>query len=576
MKEDLKCQFSDKSFLSKNNLKSKSKPSSRDIKQNEIIENNNTNNNIFDNNYFYINLKDTSETNTPNNINKINNHFNNLFSKSSSNLLKNLKEKNKNYNIFNDVSYKYLDDIKEFLIPYSQSLKDISLKEIIESNSFKDAEIQTAGVIDSRIQNLAITIDKVIHVMDISKDDKPPLIKLSIKDIIINLWTHPYSLRWSLINNIHMLKENLFEKGLIYNNEELDFILEILTNDIIDINEYENIYFSRSESIYNLIKIILKFINENIKDSTKEEFYLENKQSLNVEFFDILDKQNSYNNKYCFSFKDFNIKKINKFPRIPINKEEDVYWINTKQIEEREKIIKKEKIIAPSHSTILKIKQEKKANKKNSSVEKIFKISKNNLNSHIKNPINNNKYNNQQNKEKIKSGENYFLKDLNKNSNNKQKTNNSYIKKRDVIYTKDEKFLENLKEMKNEEANKLLHKIKNLFKFISFVFKVCHYKEINFNKDPNSKFVYYEGLSDLLYMHSCTQIYFMHNDGAYDKQVNSCEIVIRDRDVNVYENEDANNNLDKNIHTGSKKYEKMYIWGQLVGWFKQSVNNYKF
>jgi len=473
--------------------------------------------------------------------------------------------------LLHDFSYKNLEDIKEYLIYYSDTIKDISLKDVIESDSFKEAEFQTAGVIDSRIQNLAITIDKVIHVMDISKDDKPPLIKLTLKEIIINLWTHPYSLRWSLINNIQLLKDNLIEKGLIYNFEELNFIMEILLNNIIDIYEYENMYFSKSETIYNIIKIILKFINENIKDTKKEEFYLENKHNLNMDFFEILDKHNSFNNKYSFSFKDFNVKKLNKVTDCYLNKREDTYWINNKSNKGNDDIIKKQKIIKPIIPNIEIKKEEKIILNDKAYMDMIFKISKNNklLKKKIKlRELNlHSKYSNDKNK----NYDNFSNKKFFDVSQNKLKPNYNYIKKKDVIYSNDKKFLDDLDEMDNGECNKLLQKIKNFYKFVSFVFKICHHKEKNFNNYPNCKFVYYEGLSDLLYMHSCTQIYFKHNDGAYDKQVNSCEIVIRDRDVNVYEDEDANNNLDKNIHTGSKKYEKMYIWGQLVGWFKQTV-----
>ena len=154
---------------------------------------------------------------------------------------------------------------------------------------------------------------------------------------------------------------------------------------------------------------------------------------------------------------------------------------------------------------------------------------------------------------------------------NKTKERSNYMKKKDEKFISDKKFMDELDKMTVQETNTLLQNIKDVYKFISFTIKICHRKENTFNKDMNSRLIYYEGLSDMLYLHSCTQIYFKHND-AYGKQVESNEsIFIRDRDVNVYEGDVNNKNLDEKIHTGCKIYDKMYIWGQLVGWFKQTV-----
>lgn len=515
------------------------------------------------NNLFYINLKDSSQTNSPENVEKLND-IENILYKSFQSSNKNQKE-NKNFekNLFKDIEYKHLDDLKEFLIPYAKTLKEIKLKEVIDSYSFKDAEFQTTGVIDCRIQNLAITIDKVIHVMKINKDDKPPLVKLNTKEIIINLWTHPYSLRWSLINNIKILIDNSFSKGLIYNLEELSLILDILNKNYTDMNDFEDLFFkNKNEHIYNLIKINVKFIKENIKDKSKESFYYENKEALNQDFFDVIDKDNSFNNKYSFSFKNFNIKsnkQVDKITQKDLLNEKNAYWVNTKYLTEKEKKIK--------GKTDVKITVPEEIKEPIPKSEKIFNIGKNNKG------IANVEYSIKQNhsilKAKSEDPKAYLCNDSIGANKPKERSNN--IKKIDEKFLNDKKFSDELEKMNPQERNILLQNIKDVLKFISLVIKLCHYREKTINKDENSKLIYYEGLADMLYLHSCTQIYFKHND-AYGKQVESNEsISIRDRDVKTYEDDVNNKHLDEKIHTGCKIYEKMYIWGQLVGWFKQTV-----
>ena len=74
----------------------------------------------------------------------------------------------------------------------------------------------------------------------------------------------------------------------------------------------------------------------------------------------------------------------------------------------------------------------------------------------------------------------------------------------------------------------------------------------------------------MIFLHSSIEIYFKYNE-AYDKPVYSDEIYIRERDVNVAD--EKKNDLDSHICTGKKTYDKMYIWGQLAGWYKQTVKN---
>jgi len=515
-----------------------------------------------DNNSFYISLKDFSQTNSSENIEKLND-INNILLKSISSYKSQKENKNFEKNCFKDVEYKHLDDLKQYLIPFAKSLKEITLKEVTDSYSFKDAEFQTTGVIDCRIQNLAITIDKVINVMRMNKDDKPPLVKLNTKEIIINLWTHSYSLRWSLINNIKILMENSYSKGLVYNFEELFLILDVLNKNYTNINEYEDLFFkNKTENIYNLIKFIIKFINENIKDKSKESFYYENKQALNNDFFNVIDQENSLNNKFSFSFKDFNRisnRQVDKITEKDLLNENNTYWINSKYLSEQ---VKKSKAKAETHFII-----PEEIKETNAKADKIFNIGKNNKN-HVNEVSSSIK---EQHILKSESDNSKAVNIIDLNIPNKPNETISYLKSKEKKFISDNKFLNDLDKMNDQEANILLQNIKDVYKFISLITKICHHKEIAFNKDENSKLIYFEGLSDMLYLHSCTQIYFKHND-AYGKQMESNETIsIRDRDVKVYQDDVNNKHLDEKIHTGCKIYDKIYIWGQLVGWFKQTV-----
>jgi hypothetical protein len=81
----------------------------------------------------------------------------------------------------------------------------------------------------------------------------------------------------------------------------------------------------------------------------------------------------------------------------------------------------------------------------------------------------------------------------------------------------------------------------------------------------SSNIVFYEGLADILYLYASTQTYFKYNsiyESCYSETIS-----IRRRDINTCQVGD----LDAAIHKGEKSYDKLYIWGQLVGWYKQTV-----
>ena len=87
------------------------------------------------------------------------------------------------------------------------------------------------------------------------------------------------------------------------------------------------------------------------------------------------------------------------------------------------------------------------------------------------------------------------------------------------------------------------------------------------------KLLNYKSLADILSLYAKTKVLFTTN-----KNINGCfygeniQILKRDVDNSCVPNEYRNSPLDTVIHEGKKEYENNYIWGQLVGWYKQTVD----
>ena len=117
--------------------------------------------------------------------------------------------------------------------------------------------------------------------------------------------------------------------------------------------------------------------------------------------------------------------------------------------------------------------------------------------------------------------------------------------------------------------DKSIQNIQKNFIEISVLLKKCQ------KLDESKKFVCYSALSDMLYLYAKTSTYFTHSS-----KYTSCEseeIHIRKRDINTdtticNDNHLTKEELDMSICKGKKEYDKFYIWGQLIGWFKQTVN----
>ena len=150
-----------------------------------------------------------------------------------------------------------------------------------------------------------------------------------------------------------------------------------------------------------------------------------------------------------------------------------------------------------------------------------------------------------------------------------------------------------LKEKINSKNAFLIEKYQKIIISLSppiFVAGELNYKNLNIESKDTllkiSKILYeissieceiklldYKGLADILSLYAKTKVLFTTN-----KNINGCffgeniQILKRDVDNSCVPNEYIKSPLDTVIYEGKKEYENNYIWGQLVGWYKQTVD----
>ena len=107
------------------------------------------------------------------------------------------------------------------------NLSETKEKEVDKPNTDK-FKYDIMGIKENRIQNLAITINKVIHVLELMNIDKPPLIRLSEQEIFENLWSN---------ENTNSIKNVLLRnfKGYLHLKIERSDLIIIKIKEIINI-----------------------------------------------------------------------------------------------------------------------------------------------------------------------------------------------------------------------------------------------------------------------------------------------------------------------------------------------------
>lgn len=125
---------------------------------------------------------------------------------------------------------------------------------------------------------------------------------------------------------------------------------------------------------------------------------------------------------------------------------------------------------------------------------------------------------------------------------------------------KSSKIIIEVGETSESEFKSKNKEVREKMKSLALLIKACQYL------DTSNKYIFYEGLADMLFLYSSTRTYFKSN--KYYESCTSEKISIRRRDINT---NSPGVDLDEPVCSGEKSYDKLYVWGQLIGWFKQTV-----
>lgn len=93
----------------------------------------------------------------------------------------------------------------------------------------------------------------------------------------------------------------------------------------------------------------------------------------------------------------------------------------------------------------------------------------------------------------------------------------------------------------------------------------------------DSKIIFTKALADIIYLFCNTLTYFTQTE-SYRKftgdevAVRRCEVPCDPAYREKYKNLESAYEEEKIVYRGSKEYDPSYIWGQLSGWYKQSVD----
>jgi hypothetical protein len=171
---------------------------------------------------------------------------------------------------FNRISQEVEDETNamKISIDLATNLINYQKKELGETNSLDTFKYQISAIAESRIQNIAITIDKVIHVLDLLETREPPLIKLNEQETFEYLWEGEFSLKTNLLNNLtHQqmhLKSPQVEEIITVLKEELD------TNkgDVFKVSNKREINY---EDLNNKARLILITVAKKLSTCSKSD-----------------------------------------------------------------------------------------------------------------------------------------------------------------------------------------------------------------------------------------------------------------------------------------------------------------
>jgi len=130
--------------------------------------------------------------------------------------------------------------VLEFIQFEAHNLPTALVKKQPEIYTMQNATVQASGVENIRIQNLAITLDKVVHLLKIMNTSEPPIRPLSEQEVYYKLWKDEKSLYGQLMKVIEALEGEIDE-----NSFQFDLLTEIrneINSEIIEDSPDEKTY----------------------------------------------------------------------------------------------------------------------------------------------------------------------------------------------------------------------------------------------------------------------------------------------------------------------------------------------
>ena len=141
-----------------------------------------------------------------------------------------------------------------------KTLPGVLVKQQPEVYNMENATVQARGVQNMRVQNLAITLDKVIHLLKVMKTKDPPIIPLSEKETYARTWMDEKSVRGQIFKIIECLQCEASEMDQITTlgkiREQVNTVL------LITENSSEEAYAQANSLIRSKILIVCELLKK--------------------------------------------------------------------------------------------------------------------------------------------------------------------------------------------------------------------------------------------------------------------------------------------------------------------------
>lgn len=137
--------------------------------------------------------------------------------------------------------------VLEFIEFELENLPDALVKKQPEIYNMENAKVQASGVENTRVQNLAITLDKVVHLLKTMNTSEPPIRPLTEQEVYSKLWLEEKSLHAQLAKVVEALESEIDRGSRQF--ELLGRIREEVNAGVVETFESEKAYARANEVI---------------------------------------------------------------------------------------------------------------------------------------------------------------------------------------------------------------------------------------------------------------------------------------------------------------------------------------